>query len=169
MSFQEKLKHEIKAIAQVTLYFAVWLGLFIVIKKLVLAEYKIEFSGMSQVLIGALVLAKVVLILEHVSLGEGTRPALVDVILRTVFYTAGVFVVLILEKGFEGRHEYGGFGPSLTAVFQHADAYHVWANTICVSGALLAYNVMAVIRRHLGEGGLMRLLMAPMPEESTAE
>jgi hypothetical protein len=87
----------------------------------------------------------------------------VDILLRTAMYTLGVMVVLLLEKGFEGRHEYGGFGASLQAVFQHADIYHVWVNLICVSGALLGYNLISVINRQLGEGGLFRVLMTPRP------
>lgn len=149
-----------------TLYFAIWIGVLVLLKMLILAEYHIEFHGLSMALIGVLVLAKVVLVLEHVPLGSWIRkqPAFVDVIVRTVLYALGVLIVLLLEKAFDGRHEYGGFGPSLLAVFQHADVYHVWVNTICVSGALLVYNILSVIRRHLGKGGLMRLFLSPLPE-----
>jgi hypothetical protein len=121
-------------------------------------------------LVGALVLAKVVLVLEHVPLGAWTRtqPALVDVLLRTALYALGMLVVLLVEKAFDGRHEYGGFGPSLMAVFQHAEVHHVWANTIFLTGALLGYNALSVIQRHLGQGGLPRLFLSPLPEESKA-
>jgi len=110
-------------------------------------------------------------VLEHVSLGAWirTQPAWLDVILRTALYAFGVLVVLLLEKTFEGRHEHGGFGPSLIAVFQHAEIHHVWVNTICLSGALLGYNVLSVVRRHLGEGGLIRLFLSPLPEASRAK
>jgi hypothetical protein len=123
------------------------------------------------VVVGALVLSKVVLVLEHVSLGAWVRarPAWVDVVLRTVLYSLGVAMVLVLEKGFEGRHEHGGFGPSLMAVFQHADVHHVWVNTICLSGALLGYNMLSVVRQHLGEGGLIRAFLSPLPEETQAD
>jgi hypothetical protein len=81
-----------------------------------------------------------------------------------------VIVVLLLEKGFEGRHEYGGFAKSVQSVFQHADINHVWVNAICLGGALLSYNLLWAIRRHLGDGGLRQLLMTPLPsEESEAE
>jgi hypothetical protein len=138
------------------------------LKWLILADYRIEFHGFSLILVVVLVLAKVVLVLEHVPLGTWVRnrPALVDVIFRTVLYALGVIVVLLLEKAFDGRHEYGGFGPSLMAVFQHVDIYHVWANAICLSGALLGYNMLSVIRRNLGGGGLMRMFLSPLPEES---
>lgn len=151
-------------------YFAIWIGVLVLLKELILAEYQIKFHGLSLALVGTLVLAKVVLVLEHVPLGTWirSRPALVGVILRTVLYSLGVFIVLLLEKAFEGRHEYGGLGPSMIAVFQHADVHHVWANTICLSGALLGYNVLAVVRRHLGEGGLLQMLLSPLPGESEA-
>ena len=171
MTLQQELRNEIKTMALAALYFGVWIGVLVLLKRLMLAEYRIQFHGLSMALIGALVLAKVVLVLEHVPLGKWVRaqPALVDVILRTALYAFGVLVVLLLEKGFEGRHDHGGFGPSLISLFQHEDVYHVWVNTICLSGALLGYNVLSVVRRQLGEGGLIRLLMSPLPDESKAK
>jgi len=167
MSLQQKLKYEIKALTLAGLYFGCWIGTLMLLKELLLAEYQIAFHGLSVVVIGVLVLAKVVLVLEHVSLGAWvkSRPAWVDVALRTLMYSFCVLVVLLLEKAFEGRHEHGGFGPSLMSVFQHADIHHVWINTICLSGALLGYNILAVIRQHLGDGGLLRPFLTPLPEE----
>ena len=167
MSFKQKLKEETKVIGIAALYFGCWIGALLLLKSLILAEYKIAFHGWSVVVVGALVLSKVVLVLEHVSLGAWVRarPAWVDVVLRTVIYSLGVAMVLVLEKGFDGRHEHGGFGPSLMAVFQHADVHHVWVNTICLSGALLGYNMLSVVRQHLGEGGLIRVFLSPLPEE----
>ena len=165
MSAQQKLLHEIRAMGLAALYFGCWLAVLLGLKTLILDEYRIEFSGMSMALIGALVLSKVVLVLEHVPLGgrARARPAWLDVVLRTALYAFGVLVVLLLEKAFEGRHEYGGFGPSLRAVFQHADIYQVWVNAIVLTGALLGYNALSVVRSHLGEGGLLRLFLQPIP------
>jgi hypothetical protein len=171
MAAHQKLKHELEELGLAGLYFFLWIGLLVAIKKLVLAEYQIEFTGLSAALIGALVLAKVVLILEHVPLGPLTRnrPAWVEVVVRTVLYTAGVVVVLLLEKGFEGRHEYGGFIAALKSLFQGADIDHVWGNAICISGALLGYNALSVIRRHLGDGGLLAIFREPLPDEGGIE
>ena len=168
MTAHEKLKHELEELALAGLYFFLWIGLLVALKKLVLAEYQIEFGGLSVAFVGALILAKVVLILEHVPPGPLTRnrSAWVEVLWRTALYGAGVVVVLLLEKGFEGRHEYGGFWQSLKSLFDHADIDHVWANAICISGALLVYNAMSVVRKHLGDGGLIAIFRAPMPTDS---
>ena len=163
MSIQQKLAHEFKTILLVTLFFAAWLGVMMGIKVLILEDYQIRFKGFSMVLIGALVLAKVVLILEHVSLGAWLRsqPVLVSVILRTLLYAVGTPVVMLLEKAFESRHEQGGFGSPLMKIFQYRDMPHVLANAICVSGALLFYNLLSSLNRHLGTGGLAGVFLSP--------
>ena len=171
MSFKQKLKDEIKEIGIAALFFGCWLGALLLLKWLILEEFQITFHGWSLAVVGALVLSKVVLVLKNVSLGAWVRarPAWVEVALRTIIYTLGVAVVLFLEKGFEGRHEYGGFGPALQQLTQQTDFYHVLANTLCVSGALLGYNMLSVFQRHLGEGGVIRIFLSPLPEEPESE
>lgn len=170
MHLSQKLKHELQALGLAMLYFGCWIGALILLKELILAEYQIAFHGLSVALVGALVLSKVVLILEHVSLGEKirTQPAWVDAVLRTTLYSCGVAVVLVLEKSFETRHEEGGFGPALAALFHKTDIRHVCVTTICISGALFGYNILSVVRRHLGEGGLRRIFLTPLPGSTKA-
>jgi hypothetical protein len=168
MSVKQRIKKEVSSLAIAMLYFGCWIGALLLIKSLVLAEYKIAFHHWTMAVVGALVLSKVVLVLEHVSLGEWvhSRPAWVDVMLRTLLYSFGVAVVLILEKGLESRNAFGGFVPAVLQLFQHEDVHHVWVNTICLSGALFGYNLLSVIQRHLGEGGLIGMLLSPLPELS---
>lgn len=167
MSAMQKVKAEIRSVLLLTLYFGIWIGTFALLKTLILAEYRIEFHGLSLALIGALVLAKVVLILEHVSLGDRVKsqPALVGVMLRTIMFTFGVFVMLLLEKTLEGRHAYGGFVNSLSMLAQSAEGFHVLANVICMSGALLAYNVFSALRQIFGETSLIKVLLKPLPDK----
>ena len=168
MSWKVKLKNELKALSIAALYFLFWFSILMLIKVLLLEEYHVKFSGASMALIGALVLAKVILVMEYIPLGPWVRKqsAYVDVFLRTFLYSSGVLVVLLLEKGFEGSHEYGSFGSSLQQVFNHADIYHVWVNIIVVFGALLGFNILSIVKKHLGEGGLVKMLLVPPPEET---
>ena len=168
MSVTQKLKQEVVSVVWLTFYFGCWLGALSLLKYLLLAEYKIAFSGFSMALIGALVLAKVVLVMEYIPLGSWlrARPAWIDVVLRTILYAFGVFVVLLVERAFEARDDYDSIGASLIAVFQHADAKHVWLNTICLSAALLSYNMLSVVRKQLGKGELLRMFLTPLPVAS---
>ena len=167
MNIAQKLKHEIEAVLLLTLYFGSWIGSLVLLKYMILAEYDIPYDGLSVALLGALVLAKVVLILEYVPLGTWvkTSPAWIDILLRTALYALGVLVVLLLEKAFEGRHDHGGFSASFIALFQHADIKHIWLNTICLSAALLSYNMLSVVRKNLGKGALLRMFLSPIPEK----
>jgi hypothetical protein len=163
-----KLKDELITVAVLTAYFGSWLAALVLLKHLILAEYHIAAYGFSAALVGALVLSKVVLVLEHVSLGHWVRsqPAWVNVILRTALYSLGVLIVLVLEKTIDGSREYGGLATSLKHLFERADMIHVWLNTICLSAALLSYNILSVIRMRLGQGAVLRMFLEPLPKES---
>ena len=162
---RQKISHELKSVALVTAFFLFWLGALIGLKTLVLAEYHVRFREFSLAVIGALVLAKVVLILEHVPLGAWLtrRPAWMELFFRAGLYAVGAFVVMTLEKAFESRHDHGGFDSALASIFHHRDMPHIWANTICITGALIAYNFIMLVRRHLGPAGLRRVLRTPTP------
>ena len=161
MSALSSIKREIRSILLTTSYFAAWLLSMLVLKNLILAEYDIEIVGISKALIGALILAKSVLILGRVRLTGG--PAWIDVLLRTVLFALGVLAVLIVERGIEGRNEPGGFLGAVRRAFTQADPSHVGATTFCVVGALLVYNAFNVLRAHIGLDGVRNMALSPTP------
>lgn len=165
MSFKSKLIHELKAIFWTTLYFLIWFGLLMLIKGLLLKEYQINSYDFSIVLVGSLVAAKAVLILENVSLGSWTKrqPAIVEILFRTLLYLAGIFVIMLLEKAFEARSEFNGLINALQGIFGEAEFYHILVNTICVFGALLGFNLWSVLNKHIGERGIWKILSSPSP------
>jgi hypothetical protein len=166
MGIGRKLKEELISLTLAMLYFGSWIASLMLVKWLILAEYHLAFYQWSMALVCALVLAKVVLILQHVSLGSWVRskPAWVDLTLRTTMYSLGVAVVLILEKGFEARHEFGGFARAVYGLFSQTDFYHVLANILCLSGALLLYNILSVVDQNIGLRALLGFFASPLPD-----
>lgn len=162
MSFKTKLLHELKEIFWVSMYFLCWFGALMLFKVLLLDEYKIEFYGASIVIVGTLIAAKAVIILRKIPLFKN-QPAWVDLFVRTLLYMTGIFILLVLEKGFEARHEYGGFIEAMKNVFKTSDVYHIWIDTLCVFGALILFNFGAIIKLHLGEDGFRKILRSPVP------
>lgn len=162
MSFKQKIRHELRAVVFTTLYFAACFGLLMTLKTLVLAEYHLASQGVASALISALIVAKVVLVLENISLGSWIKrqPAWIDIVTRTLTYGMGVLAVLLLEKAFESRHEYGGFIPALRSVLHHAEIHHVYASSICVTLALLGFNAFSVLRRDIGLEQLRRAYLS---------
>lgn len=167
MSFAEKATHEIKTVGVTFLFFGTWFCVMVLLKGLVLAEYRIEFHGLSLALVGALIVAKVVLVMDSVPLGASARhwPGWVHVAVRTALYALGVVIVLLLEKAFEARHEPDGVVPSLIRMIRHQDIHHIWATTIGVTGPLLVFNAVSVVRRCLGTRALLRMFIAPLPAQ----
>lgn len=159
MNLKEKLGEELREVGLVTAFFAVAFGVLMVLKELMLAEYDITISGFTTVLISALILAKVVVIMKHVKLGGWVerRPAFVGVCLRTLLYSFGVLIIMLLEKSFETRHEAGGFVPALKGVLWHSEIHHVWVSAICTTCSLLVFCALSAISTHLGKGGLRRV------------
>lgn len=166
MSTKNKVLKELKSILLVSLYFLIWFGTFMIIKVLILKDYKIEFYGFSIVVIGALITAKAVLILELVPIRLSNFPAIIAILLRTFLYLLGVTIILILERAFEARNEYGGFMNALKNLNKSVDFYHILVNVICVFGALFFYNLGSVINEKLGKGELWKIINSPIKNQT---
>jgi hypothetical protein len=162
MKILHKILEEIKIVLRTATYFAIVFILMMVMKKLYLKDYDIEFYGMSQAIIGALIMSKVVILMEMISFGKWVQdqPPIVDVLIRTVLYTAGVAVVIVLEKAFEKRHEVVGFGNAIAYILNHRDVYHVWATTIGSAASIFVYNSFSIVQRLVGKNGLARLFFS---------
>ena len=162
MKILKAILKELKKIIRTALFFAIAFLLMMVMKKLDLKDYDIEFTGISQVLIGALIMSKVIILMDMIPLGPWVQhqPPVIDIILRTILYSMGVCIVVILEKGFEGRDKYDGFTNSVSYLISHRDIYHVWSTTIGVSASIFIYNCYIVIQRKLGKNGLSKLFFS---------
>ena len=171
MKLIAKLIGKLREIAVTVAYFAVWIGTLVLLKTFVLQEYHIGFFGWSKVMVGALLLAKIVRWLDHIPLGSwiGGKPAWVEVGVRTVVYSFGLAVAMLLEAGLEGRKEHGGFIAAVAARREAASFPHILVNSICLTGAFLFYNILGVLRAYLGGGELFRLFLKPIPRPSEEE
>lgn len=162
MSFKEKFKEEMRQIGIVSLYFFICFAMILLLKKLMLAEYDIKFFALSTAVIGALVVAKVVIILDHTSIGKRfeDHQVYVNVLYRSLVYSFFVGVVVLIEHAFEARHEAGSFMAGVKEVITHGNEDKFWATFIFIFISFVGYNVISVISDHLGEGELRRLFFS---------
>ena len=164
---KEKILKELKLIFWTSLYFILWFGALMLLKVLLLQEHKIEVYETSMAIVGALVVAKTVLLLQNAPVwGKASQPAILVILKRTLFYLAGVFIILVLERALESRHEYGGFLNALKALPESADRFHILVNLICISGALFFFNLWWLMKKHLGKQGIRNILLKPVPEKT---
>jgi hypothetical protein len=159
----ERLIGEMKQVGIVTLYFMVCFAMVLTLKKLFLAQYAVEFYGISVALVGALVLGKVVVVLDHTKIGnrlDRTHAVWVGALYKTLIYTAITFLVVVAEKVFHAWRETGQPVESLYHVWEHRDR-NVWlATVICFGLAFAGYNLFSAIDRRLGEGTLRQVVFS---------
>ena len=163
MSFIEKVKHELKEVGIVTLYFLICFGIILLLKKLFLAEYKVQFNALSAAVIGALVIGKVVVVLDKTRIGnrfQQSHAAFLDVFYRSLVYTFFVGLVVAAEKVFHASHETDGFVSAVLHALEKTDINHFWATVIGVFLSFVGFNVLSTVSRRLGEGELVRLFFS---------
>lgn len=162
MSFLQKLKKEIIEILLVTAYFLLCFGVLILIKKLALAQVEVEFYGFSAALIGALIMSKVVIILDKTALGKiYIRQALYkNVLAKSIIYTLVVCFVLFLENLIHNLLEGENFIEAVQTILSHRDPIQFRLVLIASFLSLASYNVIIGIRDSLDHGELTKLFFS---------
>ena len=162
MTVGERIRHEVREIGLVTLYFLSCFLFFLSLKKLVLEQYHLEIKVLHTAVIGALVVAKVVVLLEKTSFGGRFRSIsrFVHVLWRSLCYTGIVFVVTLAERLFDFYRESSDLPRALSELWAGKDINHFLAMNLCVGFSFLVYNCFSEIDRHLGEGGLRKFFFS---------
>jgi hypothetical protein len=157
-----RAQQEAKEIGLVTLYFLFCFSVVLILKKLLLESYDIEVFVLSTVIVSALVVGKVVVVLDKTRAGtrfDTNHPLAVAALYKTLVYTAATFVVLCLEKAFHAYRESGQLWEAVLEVWAHRDRNLILAKVLCVGLAFAGYHLYAGLDRRLGEGALRRLVM----------
>ena len=162
------LLDELKIVLFVTGYFFSWFVVIGVLKSLMLAEYNVDVAAMSGAIIGSLVIAKVVVILDETKAGErfAERRAIQHILYRSAIYTFFVLLVLFAEKIVEGMIDGATLAAALEDTWEHRSRSHILTSTILLGVSLFFYNIFSVINRTL-DGGLMGMLKSPMASGET--
>ena len=157
------LKEEAKALAVLFLYFLFYFSIFIGLKKLILAHYHISFYGFGAAMVGALIAAKAVLVIESSPLSKPFLSAapFLKVFYDTFVYTTLALAFLYLEKVLELAHKEGTFRLAFLTAGHEEDWYEFCAKVGCAGVVFLGYSVFAAIGRRLGPGELLRLFFTP--------
>ena len=163
MGMLSTVKHELREIGLVTLYFFFCFGVILTLKKLMLEDYHIEFYGFSTALVGALIVAKIVVLLGKTRAGTrfDARYSLgAATLYRTIVYSACTFLVLFTEKMFHAFRESGLLGAAFMYVWEHKDLPLIFAKVLCVGLAFMGFFLYRGIDRRLGEGTLRRIVFS---------
>lgn len=152
----------IRELAPKVLFFFGVLLLMSLLFKLFVAQYAIEFSGFAKAAVGALILGKVIALLDWAQAGyrfEHQR-RIVVIAGKTVVYASAVIVIGIGDRILKAARHAGGFRAGLDALAANANIDRFLGLVLLIGLVVGAYLTLQEINRALGEGVLFRLLFA---------
>ncbi len=161
MKLLSVLKQEMKEVGVVTLYFFICFGVLLTLKKLFLADYQIEVQALSTAIISALIVAKIVIVLDHTRTGtrfDARLPLGLATLYKTLFYVLATAVVLFLEKLFHAYRDSSLLGQAIIEIWEHRDRNIILGKVLCIGLTFFGYYLYAGLDRRLGKGTLRRLV-----------
>jgi hypothetical protein len=161
MAILAKLKLEAREVGLVTLYFLLCFGFILTLKKLLLAAYHIEFYALSTAVVGALIVGKIVVVLDKTRAGtrfDRSYSVGAAALYKTMMYSLCTAFVLGSEKLFHAYRESVTLSEAFMDVWMHQDRHIILAKVLCIGLAFMGYHLYAGIDRRLGEGTLKTMI-----------
>jgi hypothetical protein len=160
MKFLEWLGKELREVFPVTLFFFLGFVLVFLIVKLMLAQYAIPIKVFSQSMVAALIIGKVVLVLERVRLEDRfpNSPRSVLVAIKTIFYGFWAIVVGFFERIVQAWRATGGFATGVHEAWMHTDIHRFFAIVLCVTILFGSYFTFLEVDKVMGRGAIAALL-----------
>jgi hypothetical protein len=141
------------------IFFFVALMVILLLLKLFISQYSIEFYAFSKAALGALIMGKVVLLMDW---AESRRraspyPRIVVVAFKTFVYALAVLTLWIGERLFHNYRHSGDFRDAAGLVIADANLDRFLGCVLLISLVVFVYLAMEEINRAMGKGALYAL------------
>ncbi|HTQ25040.1 MAG TPA: hypothetical protein VMI09_10105 [Candidatus Binataceae bacterium] len=158
----------IKMLPSVIFFFAA-LMVILLLLKLFIEQYSIEFYAFSKAAVGALILAKVMLLMDWAeSKRNASRyPRAVVVVGKTVIYGLAVIAVWMGEKIFDAYRKNGDLRHAVAIMIANANLDRFLGCVLLICLIVSAYLTLQEINRAMGDGALVRLFFKAPARAST--
>ena len=142
----------------VLFFFSAFMIIFLMFK-LFVAQYSIEFSAFTKAAIAALILGKIVPLLDWAQSGHSfdTHRRIVVVAAKTVIYGSAVIVFGIGERIFDAYRKTGDIRDAVKLLVANANLDHFLGLVLLISLIVFVYLMIQEINRAMGNGALFRL------------
>ncbi|HTO08718.1 MAG TPA: hypothetical protein VMR86_16850 [Myxococcota bacterium] len=156
-------------VPKVLFFFAAFLLLFVLFK-LFVEQYSIGFAVFTRAAVAALVLGKVVPVLDWVGAryAVGRARRIVAIVVKTLAYALVVIALGTAERVFEASRHDGGMDAGFEQVWANANLSHFLGLVLLLSLVVGAYLTAQEIDRALAPGGLWKLLLERPPKDTRA-
>ncbi len=148
----EKLKHELRELIPVTVFFLATFQLLALTQALMLEQFGIRVSAFLTATVMALVVAKVVLITDHFPLVNrfSDKPLSYSVVWKTAIYFVASLVVRYVEHLIHFWRQTGTFAEANRRLFEEIVWPHFWGVQLWLLILLLVYCTFRELVRALG-------------------
>ena len=157
----ETVKGELREVVPPMIFFFVAFNVITYTKKLMLEQYGIEFSGFVTAAVGALIVAKVVLIADEIPFINKYpgKPLIYNVAWKTVIYILVTFIVRFLEFLTPLWWKYRDVSIAVDHLLAEVKWPHFWAIQIWLFCLFFVYVSFRELARTLGEEKFFQIFL----------
>jgi hypothetical protein len=161
----EKLKHELRELIPVTVFFFCTFQLLALTQALMLEQFGIRVSAFLTATVMALVVAKVVLITDHFPLVNrfSDKPLSYSVAWKTAIYFIASLVVRYVEHVIHFWRQTGNFAEANRRLFEEIVWPHFWGVQLWLLILLLVYCTFREWVRALGRERVIAMFFHDRP------
>ena len=151
---------EFRHVLPPTIYFFLGFNLVLFTKKLMLEQYLIQFSGFFVATTAALVVGKVVLVVDKLPFLRrfDYAPLAVPILFKTAVYTVFVFIARLIEAWIHYHVEGGVFGGFLSQMVADFSWHRFIAVQLWMFVLFLGYVTASELNHLFGDGELRKVL-----------
>ena len=156
--WKQKLHREFVEYWITATYLAIYFGVFVMYKRLILAQHEITYENYGFAIIKALILAKVILVGDFLRLGRGLehRPLIFSTFYRAFMFTLWVALFMVIEHTVDGfLHGEGVAGGVQTLMHKGKD--ELLASCLVVFFTFIPFFAFRALGQVLGEGKIWDL------------
>lgn len=159
-----KIKHELAELVPPMIFFFVAFQLLALTQALMLRQYGIEVATFLAATVGALVVAKVVLLADLLPIINRfpDRPLIYNVMWKTAIYFVAAIAVRYLERLIHFWRETGDVTTAHRELMEKLVWPHFWAVQTWLLVLLLVYCALRELVRALGKERVRRMFFGPM-------
>lgn len=156
------IKRELEEAVFPTLFFFSAFHIVAATKMLMLDSYAITPTGVTVATVGALTVAKVVLIADKLSFTTvfSGRPLIFSVIWKTLIYGVLTFVFRCIEELIPLWSKYGELRAAAGHLIDEVSWPHFWALQIWLFVALILYNAITALEGYFGAGSMRKAFLS---------
>lgn len=156
---KQLVKHELRELLPPTIFFFIAFHTIALSRALMLREYGVKVSAIAGATVGALLVAKVVLLADHLPFVNRfpEKPLIYNVAWKTVIYVLGALVVHYLEHLVPVWWREGDLAAANRRVLNDVVWPHFWAIQLWLVVLLFVYCALREFVRAVGRREVMKM------------